>query len=281
MVTTADFLGPSRTADYVPQIYGSTQNWYQKAPLFTYNTAVQMLTDSRVNFGLWLIKGPVISLSRFFVDCQDEPVKLYLMKNASRFWRGSAVRALKAVEWGYSASEALYRRGDDGMIYFNTLKDLHSLDCKALTLDGKLVGCRVRNVPNRRIVTLSGPRCLWHVHSRELHPWYGRSRLYGAYLPWLEYWTDGGCRDSRRLYFHKYAFDGGVMYYPEGFSNLANQDGAIAQVISNKDLAREIMEKKKTGGTMAIPNKFDTVSGQRQWEYIGPTMTPPPQGVQD
>jgi len=282
-LTAGDFLGSPITKDYLPSAYYSTWFLYRKAPPFNLRVLQEMLTDPRILFGLWLLKGPILSKSRFHVVADNKEIKSFLIDNVTRFWRNSAARALKAVEWGFSGSEVLYKvKGPTGQIYFDTLKDLRPLDCRAVTREGKLVGMSVHNLPGRtKKVSIPTPRFLWHVQGREINAWYGRSRCFGAYIPWLETWSDGGYRDSRRLFFHKYAYSGGTIYHPPGTTKLEDENGNTIQVVSNRDLAREIMEKKKTGGTVALPNTEGGAPGTRAWEITDPTIAPPPSHVME
>lgn len=266
----------SITKDYLPTGYHSGWLYWHRLPPFTLFTVGSMLMDARVLFGLWLIKGPILAQSRFKIECENTVVKDFIISNITRFWMNGAARALKALEWGYSCSEVMYDLKDDGLIHYKDLKTLHATDCRALTEDGELIGARIRNVPGRGRVTIAGPKMLWHIHQREYHPFYGRSRLFGAYYPWTETWTDGGFRDVRRLYFHKYAFDGGTMYHPQGSTKLEESGASI----SYKDLARELLEKRKTGGTLTLPNIVDG-QGVRQWEYVAPTMATAPVAIME
>ena len=274
----AQLLGPPITGDYMPSGYQGIFLFARNRPPFGLTVIQEMMADPRVIFGLWLIKGPILANSRFKVNCEDEKVRQFLIKNVTRFWRNSAARALKAIEWGYSGSEVMYRVVD-GNIHFDILKDLHSQDCAAVTHEGRLVGFTVRNVPEvktgqgRSKIFLGTPKGFWHVHWRTHHPWYGLSRLYGAHIPWWEVWSDGGFRDIRRLWFHKNAFEGGIMYHPPGLTR--TKDGLT---ISNKDLAREMIEKKRTGGTLTLPN---TTGGEgiRTWEYSAPASNQVPSGL--
>jgi hypothetical protein len=272
------------TAGYVPMVQGNVWSYYTKTPPFTLNHVNDMLGDFRIRWGLWMIKGPILCKSKFFIQCEDAAVKEFLVETVTRFWRSSAMRALKAVEWGYSCSEAIYKN-EDGLIRFHSLKDLHSLDCKALTKNGYLVGSRVRRVPrakNRTDNSLSifGPKKFWHLHNREHHPYYGQSRLYGAYLPWVELWSDGGYRDSRRLFFHKFAYDGGGIYVPEGSTNVGDDGNGGPRTVSNMILGRDVVEKKKAGGTVILPGTTDD-TGKRKWETIPPVVQPAPSGLME
>ena len=288
MINPNQLLGSPLTADYLPEGYTGMFLFARNRPPFSGTVIREMMSDPRVIFGLWLIKGPILANSRFKIVCEDEEVTKYLIENITRFWRNSAARALKSIEWGYSASEVLYKVVE-GKIHFDILKDIHSLDTRAVTKEGSLVGFTVRNVPVRSTqVPMQGgeygehkklfigiPKGFWHIHWRDRHPWYGLSRLYGAHIPWWEQWSDGGYRDIRRLWFHKNAFEGGVMYHPPGVTRTKDN-----LVISNKDLAREMIEKKRTGGTLTLPN---TMSGDgiRSWEYAAPVGNPIPAGLME
>jgi hypothetical protein len=78
--------------DYVP--WGTYGMWgyygflNRNRPPFTYYTVREMLCDPRVIFGLWLIKGPIISKSKFEVECSRSDVTDYINKNLKRFLNG-------------------------------------------------------------------------------------------------------------------------------------------------------------------------------------------------
>ena len=120
-------LGKPLTADYMPHGYWGMFMFARNRPVFSGSVIREMMSDPRVIFGLWLIKGPILSNARFKIETEDEELKKFLITNVTRFWRNSAARALKSVEWGFSASEVMYRVVD-GQIHFDILKDLHSLD---------------------------------------------------------------------------------------------------------------------------------------------------------
>lgn len=275
-------LGPPMTGDYTPSAQTGSFFAIRKAPPFSLTIVSEMLTDPRVSFGLRLIKGPILSKAKFKIDCKNDDVRAYCESVISRFWRSHAESAMRCFDWGYSCSEVLYKV-EDGLITFDATKDIASLDARALTVGGDLVGARVRCNglgANRKRVDLPKMKTLWTVHERDLHRWYGRSRIYGAYLPWLECWCEGGYRDSRRLFFHKNAFDCGGMYHPTGTSNVMTPDGQLAAVVPNKDLARDIVEKRRNGAVVTIPGTRDE-TGNHVWELIGPTVSPAPAGLME
>ena len=282
--SVAQLTGPSLTEDYAPSPYTFSSGWIlgNRFPRFTMYHIPAMLTDPRITFGLWLIKGPIISKSRFYVECERSEgsrhtIREFIKKNLTRFLRVGLSKTLEAVEYGWYCGEVIYEV-QDGLLTFRGIKPLSPMDCRAVTLKGSLVGAYVKNVPGKAQVYLGGMKKVWVVHDQNKHPYYGRSRLFGAFLPWIEMWTDGGFRDSRRLYHHKYAFDGGILYHPPGSTKIYEDGSGNAIYQSNKELARDCLEKKKTGGTMTLPNTTDA-SGRRMWEYVPPNVTAPASNV--
>lgn len=273
-----DLLGRPYTADYEPFALHTWFHGDMRRPRFSTRWVARMMADQRVHFGLRMIKGPCLSTARFFVrdpestEEKNSPIKEYLVQNISRFWRHSASKALRAIEWGYSGNECLFRMIND-KVSFDTLKVIHPRDAKLLTLDGEKAGMSVGNVKGRRgRVYLGGPKCLWHVQNREEHPWYGMSRLFGAFQPWLEFHEDGGAKDVRRLYYHKYAFSGEVGYYPVG----RTPDSGSApgdQTKSNREIMRSMLAKSKTGASIMFPN-IRNEDGSRKWEIERPVPGP-------
>lgn len=280
-VTRDELLGPPITAEYAPLHYGMyyLPSINRHRPRFAAVYIREMLADPRVAFGLWLIKGPILQNARFKIEIDEghDDVREFLVKNVTRFWRTSASRALKAVEWGWSGSEVMFRMRDE-KIHFDTLKDIASPDTHVVTLDGQLVGMNVKNVPDprghRRRIYIGVPKCLWHVHDRHHSAWYGRSRLFGAYPSWWEQWSEGGYRDIRRLWFHKNAYDGGKIYHPTG--SVKRDTTGIA--VPAKDYAREMIEQHRTGGVWAFPNTRDA-AGNFAWVHEPPQSNPPPDSI--
>jgi hypothetical protein len=270
------------TPGYLPSSGSVLLANLRNRPLFTRQMVREMIQDPRVAYGLYLIKGPITSNSKFEIDCEASEIKEYLSVALERFWRNSASRALKAIEWGFSGSEVMYRM-KDGRIHFDVIKDLDPSDVAPVRLHGKIIGIHVHNnrydrdqsyVNGQNLTYLGGPKALWHVHCRERSPWWGVSRLFGAHIPYWEKWSEGGFRDIRRLWFHKNAFQGGTMYHPPGSTY---DDQGLPR--SNKDLAREMMEKMRSGGTLTLPNTPGGEGNMRAWEYIPPIANPTPEGM--
>ena len=270
----------TQVADYLPST--SRRSFgidTYKQPLFTQHTIERMEIDPRVKFGLSLIKGPMISKAKFKVESDSEEVKEYVIKMINSFWGNGAIQALKAVEWGHSGSEVLYKHDEkNGQIVYCGLKDFQSKSVKIVTRNGERVGLLIKdfmtmNMQSGKAVYLGGPKAFHHVHNREIHPFYGRSRLYGAHIPWNEIWSQGGYRDIRRMWFYKNAFSGGILYHPDKIYRAP--DG---RQIHAQDHAQEMIEKMKTGAVWTLPNDTDN-NGNRQWELKEPKGNTIPAGL--
>jgi hypothetical protein len=192
------------TQEYSPETLTQWYNPTARAPVFSPYWIPYMLSDSRIQFGLRIIKGYITANTKFWVKPgkSGEGPKPFVCDQINRMWRTSVRKILRAIEWGFSANEAMYCVRD-GRVNFDSLRVLHPRDCRVLTADGCKVGISVRNVKSLRNgqskVYLGGPKGLWHVHNREDNTWYGLSRLFGSFCPWYEKTTDGGAQDVRRL----------------------------------------------------------------------------------
>lgn len=268
----SDFApGKIVTGNYSPFIMHGGHWWMHRKPPFTLRWVPYMLQDSRVRFGLWLLKGPLISNMSVEVRAGRRDLAQFIIRQLDRFWEGSAVKALRAIEWGYSGSEAVYRI-KHGLMEFDYLKPLFPYDVRVLCAGGKKVGMRLRrnfhrntshvttSSPGANPITLWGPKSFWHIHMREEQAWYGVSRLQFCYPPWFDKYKSGGSVDGLSLFFFKYALQGSRIYFPPH-----TQKTPDGQMIDPEAKASEIANQIRSGGTLCIPNMYDA-NGNRMWE---------------
>lgn len=263
------------SSEYIPTATGFWSVTTNTRPLFNLASVRDMLPDPRIQYGLWLIKGPISSARPVCkVNCGNETVRKFIIKNITRFWTVAANRAMRAIEWGYSPHEVIFRRGPDGVIHFHNLRDFHPTDVELYSLAGKFCGFGIRRKTGGSTPDYLGwPKAFLHVHGREHNPYYGRSRLYSAYVPWWEKWGMGGYRDIRRLWYFKCAYDGGAIFYPPGSTK---DENGVPQ--SNRQLAQQIVEKKRSGGTLALPATVQD-AGAPAWDYKPPEASASPSGL--
>lgn len=229
-------------------------------PFFSRMMVKAMLDDPHIKFGLYNIRGPVLSGSRFLIQADNPEVKQFLISQITRFWRDSARYALRSLDFGWHGSEVMYRHMN-GKLHFNCLKDLSPENVRPVIMDDALVGIEA-DIRGKDPVFLAPPKCFWTVHARQRHRWWGQSRLFGAHIPWFEFNAPEGFRDSRRLYYYKNAFDGGVIRYPQGETQLA--DGSR---LDNSQVAQRLMDMHRNGSGLTLPNSEGMTNG---WDYERP-----------
>lgn len=278
------FLLRTETRDYLPNAYRSYYFYQFRTPPFSLRYVESMCGDPHIALGLQLLKGPIMAKARFYVDCDNNECKEFLKKNISRFWRNSAFRALRCIEWGYAPTEVIYKE-EDGNLEFSVLKDIQSLDCRAVTDNGYYVGFTVRNIVGKGKTYVPGPKGFWSLHDRQHHPFYGRSRLYYPYLPWIEMWGEGGYRESRKVFYYRASHTGARIWFPPGTTpNQVQGSGApggqtgVYGNLNNKDIARELVEKMRSGSTLALPSLPDD---QPQWKIEDPQPIQIPAALED
>jgi hypothetical protein len=264
MITAPNEFVPDRilTADYQPGWYYGNYFWEQRKPPFIKRFIPAMLRDSRVRFGLKLLKGPLVASARFDIVAADMAVQDFIDKQLKKFWNESAMCALRAIEWGYSASEAIYMQAPDGTINFRKLLPLSPWDTRVWTIDGEKASIRVkdRKDSDDGFVWLDGPKGFWHVHDRQEERWFGVPRLFGAYPAWYDKYKNGGAKDAMSLFFYKYALNGEVVYYPPNMRKLP--DGSM---MDPRVEAQKIANERRSGATILLPNERDD-KGNHQWE---------------
>lgn len=263
-------------------------------PIFTLSTIRTMMLDPRINFGLNLIKGPVATYTKFYseeeaedpgiqksiielnyyfpytVVSDNKEVADFVLKQLNRFWERGIYKYLKCIEWGWSGNEVIYKRNSKGTVEFDSLIAFNSDELECVAKQNRIIGFRKASSHMGYIPIGKG---LWGLHCREENPYYGKSRLIGAHVPWHETWSLGGARDIRRQWFFKNAFDGGEIYYPEGSWKDENQ-----VIHPNEELAVRMAENKRSGSTAIFPSTR-TLDGKQEWVYEPAKANMTPQGL--
>jgi hypothetical protein len=260
-----------------------------------------MKQDPRIRYGLNLLKGPIQSFAAFVdseeaenpqlhetireqgiqfvygVKCEDKEIKEFIMESLSQLWQDGLQEMLLALDWGFSCCQVMYKKKLDGKIHYSSMKHIHPFNVAPKLWREQLVGARVRGVPGyEEGKEIDIPKIMWHVHEKSHHPIVGQSRLSWAFVPWHETWVCYGARDIRRTWFHRNAYDGGVMRYPIGSvgTNATNK-------MDNKQLAIGIMSNRRTGGFLVLPNEFQQDGKTQKWVWEPPTASVTPQGLME
>lgn len=252
-------------------------------PLFYKQWIPLMMRDPHLAFGMDLIKGPILTKAKYLVESSDMDVADFVQRQIDKFWLRGINKALDCLVWGHSACEVLYEFNKETReIEFKDLEYLHPRDVKPVVHRGKLIAVELNNSRDPLQVDscenhsgriyLKPPKVLWCVHDKKHDKWFGRSRLQGAFDTWWEIWQPKGYRGIRHLWYYRHAYDGGILYYPDG----STQDPETGDEIPNAIIAQEMLDRKETGSSLALPQK---TGENRDWEYENPTGNTIPDGL--
>lgn len=271
-------IGPPLTAEYEPPYQSFVNFAYDpNRPIFTSMAVDSMLTDPRVTLGMALLRGPILSNSRFFVHCDDPEAKEFIATQINRYWRNGAGLSLRSMRYGWQPAEIIYRN-INGQLQYDRLRIIHPRDAKARTLKGCLVGMDVTGINGHssdKTLFIGCPKTLWSVHNRHEHRWYGRSRLYGSFPPWYEKWARRGFRDQRQLWFYKYAFRGPIVSYPPGAQSPIVGSPPGTPSTDHRLIAQMIGDAWAAGNTVCIPAADPT---KPSWGIEDPVAANAPDG---
>jgi hypothetical protein len=253
---------------------------HRHRPPFSVWWVEQMLASPKIQLGLKVLKGPIITKSRYEVKTEDTEVKELATKFLDRFFLVAASSVLEALEWGYSAHELVYD-------YDVGTKDLNLVDVqrykptdvalKTSNRTKEVVGFRVKKLE----LDILRPKSFHFVHNKNHNRYHGLSCLYGSFLPWIEEWALGGLQDIKKLWFAKNAYNSGILYYPSGSSII---DGVRHD---NDVMAQEIANKMATGHIITIrleeSSKVDVTTGEvnSRWYFQRGEVNQVPGGLME
>lgn len=264
-------------------------------PTFNLHTAELMRYDPQVRIGLGARNGLLMS-ARVEVSGDEAKVRQWVQHQWDALWHVSAHQLLRAKLYGFMPFEVVYRQALTGpfrgMLEVERLIDYHPRDTRLLMAGDKIVGFTydeeenntsaeyertemhsternaTEGVPYSAETRLLAPQALVCTFDAECGNPYGCALLARAYPAWYEKWMPGGAKRTLRLRMIKDAYIGDIFWYPpDRRFELPN-----GSEISFRDLAREIVESRHTGGALTLPLIYDS-SGHKLVDYT------PPQGV--
>jgi hypothetical protein len=273
-----------KTKGYRPTVLnGATwPNLLDGKPVFTYQQAERMRRDPQIDFGLRILRAPLYQVS-FSTECQYENVGAFIDFEMARIWQENIRKFARQFEFGVSIGETTFRNevtNTFGQIWrYDRLDEVHPRDATPLEINGEFCGFRLRGgryddstkstADNRTSDDILAPHAFWYAgENAEFGSYWSRPRMANALEPFLESSGRTGAKDSRRLWFKKCAFRGGLIRYPIGETNVGTDANPIIK--NNDELAREIVEKFENGGTLAMPNTVDPTTGNYLWVWEPP-----------
>jgi hypothetical protein len=189
---------------------------------------------------------------------------------------------LRAKLYGFLPFEVVYRQAASGpfrgLFEVERLIDHHPRQTRLLVAADRIVGFAREAVGDLGRISAPSygggwtdcfaPQALVCTFDAECGNPYGCALLARAYPAWHEKWMPGGAKRTLRLRMIKDAYVGDIFWYPpDRRFELVN-----GREVSFRDLAREIVESRHSGGALTLPLIRDG-QGHKLIDYT------PPQGV--
>ena len=180
-VTKSQLLGKPLTSNYRPTVQGGFGMLPLAGLQFNRFYLERMRQDPRCRLGLATIKAPIAVVQTEVVS-QDQRVKAWVDRQLKRMWRQELSRLLLMLDYRRSGGEGLWKLDTEtDLVELTGLRHVHAWDLQPLELDGQLWGIRVKQSGDIPV-----GRSFYLVNDAEFNPYYGRSRLWGAWIPWQE-----------------------------------------------------------------------------------------------
>jgi hypothetical protein len=273
----------------------STGMRIDELPPFNLKVAELMRYDPQVRIGLGARNG-LLMAAEVEVSGSNPRLVEWVQHQWDALWHTAAHQLLRAKLYGFLPFEVVYRRTAAGpfagLIEVERLIDYHPKGTRLLVQGDKIVGFTSRShLPDGTLngdagslgparsrsasgtysddhIDLFAPRALVCTFDAECGNPYGCALLARAYPAWYEKWMPGGAKRTLRLRMIKDAYIGDIFWYPAD-RQFVTPDG---QEISYRDLARQIVESRHSGGALTLPLLYDA-DGNKLLDYT------PPQGV--
>jgi hypothetical protein len=260
-------LGDRKTAGYRPRVFGG----YRSAvidgkPRFLLSDVDRMLDDPQVQFCLRVLRSPLFGVEFEFGAATPEATA-FGQAQLDRIWKRSISQFSRFLEYGYCAGELTFASENERVV-FDRFYDVHPLDAHPLLYKGgphhgKVAAVRVRSSSGQNSGSgqfdLEAPNAFWFAGETRYGSLFGYPRTAGMYEPWLEKCGKNGAKQARQGWYFKNAFRGGSLRHPDGMTDLGDLETG-PRLMSNQDLARQILETLKNGGVLTLPNERDKVN---------------------
>ena len=247
-------------------------------PPFSLVTIEQMGIDPKVCIALGVRNGLLMQAE---VEVEGGPPRIreWVENEWKKLWLAFAARILETKNFGFQGFELMLTKDRDqfpGKLTFESYRDFHPRDILPLVINGRVVGCTVNNVTvtddegkviqKQTKVPIFNPKGIWLTYNSRYGTFFGRSLLRGAYLPWYEKTMRGGAIKLRQLRMLKDAWVGDIIRYPSKQKTILPN----GQEVSYKDVAREWVENRMSGGIGGLPSDVDPTSKTPLWDYTPP-----------
>jgi hypothetical protein len=236
-------------------------------PPFSLELAEAMRFDAQIRIGLGARNGLLMPAQAQAV-AENEQLARFVQQQWDQIWRCYAPLLLRAKLFGFLPLELSYRQqaGGEfrGAMVIHQLREYHPRRARLLVQQGEITGFRLdANTKQERNVL--APLGLVCTFDSEFGNPYGCSLLERAYAPWYEKWMHGGAKRLLRLRMLKDAYIGDIFWYPPD----RQLQMASGETVAWRDVAREMVEARQSGGAMTLPLMYDK-DGKKLVDYTPP-----------
>ena len=236
-------------------------------PPFTLEVAEAMRFDAQVRIGLGARNG-LLMPARAEAVSADATVARFVQAQWDHLWQCHAQVLLRAKLYGFLPLELVLRpqpAGEfAGALVMDSLRDHHPRRVRLLLRDGEIAGFRL-DPDSQQAQDLLAPLALVCTFDAEFGNPYGCALLERAYAPWYEKWMPGGAKKLLRLRMLKDAYIGDIFWYPPD----RQLQLASGETLAWRDVAREMVEARQSGGAMTLPLMYDK-DGRKLVDYTPP-----------
>jgi SPP1 gp7 family putative phage head morphogenesis protein len=200
----------------------------QLPPYRLWTGRLMLASDPLVRFAHH-VRNAALMPAEVEVTGPNERINKWVQEQWNFLWDQHRVKLTRAKQFGWTPLQIIPKL-QDGLLCIKSVKDFAPEDSRALTVNNKICGHRVKGCGD-----------------------YGIGCLRRSYPAWYEKWMEGGAKKLLQLRMIKDAYIGDIFWYPPNMSiTLPN-----GQSITWKDLMRECGENRLSGGAMTLPRFFD------------------------
>jgi hypothetical protein len=236
-------------------------------PAFTLEVVEAMRFDPQIRIGLGARNGLLLSAQAKAV-ASDERVQRFVQAQWDHLWRTAAHVLMRAKLYGYLPVELTYREEQGGEFagYYvlDRVRDHAPRRARLLLREGEIAGFRL-DADTKRERDVLAPLGLVCTYDAEFGNPYGTPLLERAYAPWFEKWMHGGAKKLLRMRMLKDAYIGDIFWYPPD----RQLQLASGETVAWRDVAREMIEARQSGGAMTLPLLYDK-DGRKLVDYTPP-----------
>jgi hypothetical protein len=236
-------------------------------PPFTLEVIEAMRFDPQIRIGLGARNGLLMSAQATAIS-GDERVQRFVQSQWNFLWRTAAHVLMRAELYGFLPVELSFREerwGEfAGLYVLNRVRDYSPRRTRLLLREGEIAGFRL-DAETKQERDVLAPWGLVCTYDAEFGNPYGTPLLERAYAPWFEKWMHGGAKKLLRLRMLKDAYIGDIFWYPPD----RQLQLASGETVSWRDVAREMIEARQSGGAMTLPLLYDK-DGRKLVDYTPP-----------